>query len=71
MEAPENPTMLPVQLQTPGAVAVAVVMQLQVVQEVVALLFFVLQILLLQQALDMQKQLLAQIKFGHLQATGQ
>ena len=53
------------------AVVVAVVMQLQVVQEVVALLFFVLQILLLQQALDMQKQLLAQIKFGHLQATGQ
>tara|TARA_B100000035_G_C20691288_1_gene418433 strand:+ start:248 stop:556 length:309 start_codon:yes stop_codon:yes gene_type:complete len=57
--------------QTLEAVVAVEEMELQVVQEVVALLLFVLQILLRQQVLVIQKLPLAQIKFGHLQATEQ
>jgi len=59
------------QLQTPEEVVVVPEMALQAVQVVVVLLLFVLLIHTVRAALDTQKQLLAQIKFGHLQATEQ
>tara|TARA_B000000532_G_scaffold32975_1_gene22875 strand:- start:7 stop:288 length:282 start_codon:yes stop_codon:yes gene_type:complete len=62
---------LQMQLQTPEEVEEVPETVAQVVQAVAVLLLFVLLIHTVPAALALQKQLLAQIKFGHLQGTEQ